>query len=234
MCGTRDMGRKSFFCRTHFFSYPRPLGGVTPEKNIPPGIKKIPPPLGGYSSRTPLVFGGPRWSLGQMSLVTYVVSCHVMWCSHHITCLCYSLAFLYLAIWGTSACPTCHLQHEAVGGPFSMACFAAQWHEPANNMHCRHGWYLCLRAQRPPSTPSYASCRSTPPSPLVGGKSPHAHCMGREPGQATGGPRVGTIARHGRSVGAPSQMWTPQRQSSHPAVPVSLPLCTCPLPYNAR
>ena len=81
-----------------------------------------------------------------------------------------------------------------------MACFAAQCHEPANNMHCRHGWYLCLRAQRPPSTPGYASCRSAPPWPLVGGESPHAHRMGREPGQATGGPHVGTIARHGRSV----------------------------------
>ena len=47
MCGTCDMGRKSFFCRTHFFSYPLPLRGVTPEKNIPPGIKKffLPPPL---------------------------------------------------------------------------------------------------------------------------------------------------------------------------------------------
>ena len=44
--------------------------------------------------------------------------------------------------------------------------------------------------------------------------------MGREPGQATGGPRVGTIPRHGRSVGAPSQLRTPRRQSSHPAVPV--------------
>ena len=42
---------------------------------------------------------------------------------------------------------------------------------------------LCLRAQRPPSTPGYASCCSAPPWPLVGGKSPHAHCMGREPGQ---------------------------------------------------
>ena len=46
MCGTCDMGRKNFFCRTHFFSYPTPLGGVTPEKNIPPGIKNffLPPP----------------------------------------------------------------------------------------------------------------------------------------------------------------------------------------------
>ena len=39
-------GKKSFFYRTHFFSYPPPLGGVTPEKNIPPGIKQnfLPPP----------------------------------------------------------------------------------------------------------------------------------------------------------------------------------------------
>ena len=125
-------------------------------------------------------------------------------CSHHITCLWHSLAFLCLAIRGTSPCPTCHLQHVAVGGPFSMTCFAAQWHKLANNMHCRHGWYLCLRAQRPPSTPGYASCHSAPPWPLVSGKSSHAQCMGREPGQATGGPHVGTVARHGRSVGAPS------------------------------
>ena len=44
----------------------------------------------------------------------------------------------------------------------------------------------------------------------------------------------GTTARHGRSVGAPSLLWTPRRQSSHPVVVVSLPMCTCPLPYSAR
>ena len=48
--------------------------------------------------------------------------------------------------------------------------------------------------------------------------------MGREPGQATGGPCLGTIARHGNSVGAPKLLWTPQRQTSHPAVPF---FCHC-------
>ena len=109
-----------------------------------------------------------------------------------------------------------HVQHAicdmlAVSGPFSIAWLAAQWHEPAINVHCRNGWYLCLRAQRPPSTPSYASCCSTPSRPLVGGKSPHAQCIGRDPGQATGGPRTGTITRHGRSGGAPSLLWSPRR-----------------------
>ena len=28
----------------------------------------------------------------------------------------------------TSPSPTCHLRHVAVGGPFSITCFAAQWH----------------------------------------------------------------------------------------------------------
>ena len=47
MCGTCDMGRKIFFCRTHFFSYPTPLGGVTPEKKYPTRyqIFFLPPPL---------------------------------------------------------------------------------------------------------------------------------------------------------------------------------------------
>ena len=41
MCVMCDMGRKIFFFRTNFFLY------SPPEKNIPPGIKKIflPPPL---------------------------------------------------------------------------------------------------------------------------------------------------------------------------------------------
>ena len=82
---------------------------------------------------------------------------------------------------------------------------------------------------RPPSTPRYSSCPSTEPWPLVAGKSLHAQRMGRETVQATGGPRVGTIAHHGHSVGAPRLLWTPQSQSTHPAVPVSLPLWTCPL-----
>ena len=84
-------------------------------------------------------------------------------------------AFLCLAIQGTSPCPTCHLRHVAVGVPFSMACFATQWHEPANNIHCRHGWYSCLRRQRPPSTPGYASCRSAPPWPLVNRWTPRGY-----------------------------------------------------------
>ena len=42
------------------------------------------------------------------------------------------------------------VMHEAVGGPFSMACFAAQWHELANNMHCRHGWYICFQGTKAP------------------------------------------------------------------------------------
>ena len=41
MCGACDMGTKSLFCRTHFFSPPPPR---VPGKNVPPGIK-IPPPL---------------------------------------------------------------------------------------------------------------------------------------------------------------------------------------------
>ena len=49
MCGTCDMGRNNFFCRTHFFSYPLPLGGVTPEKKYPTQYQKflLPPPLHG-------------------------------------------------------------------------------------------------------------------------------------------------------------------------------------------
>ena len=41
MCGTCNMGRKGFFCRTHFFSYP-----VTPEKKKPTRYQKtfLPPP----------------------------------------------------------------------------------------------------------------------------------------------------------------------------------------------
>ena len=42
-------GKQRFFLRDPiFFIPPPPLGGDTPEKNIPPGIKKIflpPPPL---------------------------------------------------------------------------------------------------------------------------------------------------------------------------------------------
>ena len=40
-------GKKIFFCRTHFFSYPTPLGGVTPEKKISHLVSKFfffPPP----------------------------------------------------------------------------------------------------------------------------------------------------------------------------------------------
>ena len=46
MCGTCDMGRKSFGVGPTVFRTPPPQGGVTPEKNIPPGIKNIflPPP----------------------------------------------------------------------------------------------------------------------------------------------------------------------------------------------
>ena len=48
MCGRCDMGGKSIFCRTHFFSYPPPpLGGVTPEKKYPTRYQKFfssPPP----------------------------------------------------------------------------------------------------------------------------------------------------------------------------------------------
>ena len=44
-----DMGRNSFFRRTHFFSYPPPLGGVGPEKKISHPVSKTfffpPPPL---------------------------------------------------------------------------------------------------------------------------------------------------------------------------------------------
>ena len=42
MCGRCDMGRKSFFCRTHFFSYPPP-----PRKKISHPVSKFfssPPP----------------------------------------------------------------------------------------------------------------------------------------------------------------------------------------------
>ena len=48
MCGTCDIGRKIFFCRTHFFSYPTPLGGITPEKKYPTRYQNFfssPPPL---------------------------------------------------------------------------------------------------------------------------------------------------------------------------------------------
>ena len=47
MCGMWDMGRKFFFCRTHFFSYPTPPRGVSPEKKISHPVSKIffsPPP----------------------------------------------------------------------------------------------------------------------------------------------------------------------------------------------
>ena len=49
MCGRCDMGRKSFFCRTHFFSSPPPLGGVTTEKKYPTRYQKFfsSPPRGG-------------------------------------------------------------------------------------------------------------------------------------------------------------------------------------------
>ena len=40
MCGTCDMGRKKFFCRTHFFSYPPPLGGGHPRKKISQTVSK--------------------------------------------------------------------------------------------------------------------------------------------------------------------------------------------------
>ena len=146
-----------------------------------------------FQRGTPLGGGGlqKKWVL-QKKPMSHAP--HIITVFPRISCLQHSLAFLCLAIRGTSPCPQCHLRHVAVGGPFSMACFAAQWHELANNVHCRHGWYLCSRTQRRRSTPGYASCRSAPP-----------------------------IARHGRSVGAASLLWTPRCQSSQPAVPVSLP-----------
>ena len=146
--------------------------------------------------------GEKKWILLEKNFLPFRTYPTKPRCPHRLTCLGHSLAFLCLAIRGTSPCPTCHLQHAAVGGPFSIACFGATGHQLANNVHCKHKWYLCFRAQWPLSPLCYALCPSAPPWPLIGGKSPHAQCMGREPGHATGGPRVGTITRHGRLVGA--------------------------------
>ena len=47
VCGTCDMGINFFFCRTQFFSYPTPLGGVTPKKKYPTRYQNFfssPPP----------------------------------------------------------------------------------------------------------------------------------------------------------------------------------------------
>ena len=63
MCGTCDMGRKIFFCRTHFFSYPLPLGGVTPEKKYTTRYQNFfssPPPVfhqAGSQHTVPLHWG---------------------------------------------------------------------------------------------------------------------------------------------------------------------------------
>ena len=72
MCGTCDMGRKGFFCRTHFFSYPPPpLGGVTPEKkyltryqnffsSTPPVLSPLQVRFVEHQKQTPI---SRRWNL---------------------------------------------------------------------------------------------------------------------------------------------------------------------------
>ena len=60
---------------------------------------------------------------------------------------------------------------------------------------------IYVSGEKNPGVLSTTKFCSAQPKPFVGGKSPHAKCMGREPGQAIGGPRVGM---KGRSVGGPS------------------------------